>query len=235
MGGGIEMIEHFDALRHLTILSILLRFLLACLFGGIIGMERGRRQQAAGLRTHMMVCIGAASTMMVGEYMVVLYSANGDVLRLGAQVVSGIGFLGAGSIIVTKQNRIRGLTTAASLWASACMGLVIGSGFYECAFIMMLTMLFILLFLSGFDIKYVKTTAHLSLFIEMERNAQFSVIIHNIKKQGWNVQEVRELEFLDSELLPIRIDMLSEDQLKKPVFCLDELREYEKIHFIEIM
>jgi putative Mg2+ transporter-C (MgtC) family protein len=229
------MIDHFESLRHLTMLSILLRFFMACLFGGIIGMERGRRQQAAGLRTHMMVCIGAASTMMVSEYMVLLYGSNGDILRLGAQVVSGIGFLGAGSIMVTKQNRIRGLTTAASLWASACMGLVIGSGFYECALIMMLTMLFVLFFLSGFDIKYVKATAHRSLFIEMERDTQFSVIIHNIKRQGWNIQEVRELEFLNSELLPIRIDISSDDHAKKPTFCLDELREYDKIHFIEIM
>jgi putative Mg2+ transporter-C (MgtC) family protein len=201
----------------------------------MIGLERGRRQQAAGLRTHMMVCIGAASTMIVSEYMVLYSSGNGDIMRLGAQVVSGIGFLGAGTIIVTKQNRIRGLTTAASLWASACMGLVIGSGFYECAVIMMIMMLFVLVILSGFDIKYVKSTAYISLFIEMDRDTQFSVIIHDIKKQGWNIQEIRELEFLDSELLPIRIDMLSDDQVKKPVFCLDELREYDKIHFIEIM
>lgn len=136
------MFESFDALRHLTILSILVRFLMAFLFGGIIGLERGRRQQAAGLRTHMMVCIGAASTMIVSEYMVKYAGATGDVMRLSAQVVSGIGFLGAGTIIVTKQNRIRGLTTAASLWASACMGIVIGSGFYECALIMMLVMRF---------------------------------------------------------------------------------------------
>lgn len=229
------MIEHFDTLRHLTMASIVLRFFLACLFGGMIGLERGRRQQAAGLRTHMMVCIGAASTMIVSEYMVLYSGGSGDVMRLGAQVVSGIGFLGAGTIIVTKQNRIRGLTTAASLWASACMGLVIGSGFYECAIIMMIMMLFVLIILSGIDIKYVKTTAYLSLFIEMERDTQFSVIIHNIKKQGWNIQEVRELEFLNSELLPVRIDLLSDDQVKKPTFCLDELREYNKIHFIEIM
>ena len=167
------MIEGFDALRHLTIASIILRFCMACLFGGIIGVERGRRQQAAGLRTHMMVCIGAASTMMVSEYIVLMYAGTGDILRLSAQVVSGIGFLGAGTIIVTKQNRIRGLTTAASLWASACMGLVIGSGFYECAVIMIVIMIFILVVLSTIDIKYVKSTAYVSLFFEMEEDFEF--------------------------------------------------------------
>lgn len=229
------MLESFDALRHLTLVSLVLRFFLACLFGGIIGLERGRRQQAAGLRTHMMVCIGAASTMMVSEYMITYCGATGDVLRLSAQVVSGIGFLGAGSIIVTKQSSIRGLTTAAGLWASACMGVAIGSGFYECAIIMILTMMFVLLILSDFDVKYVKTTAQLSLFVEMEQGCQFSKILEHVKRQGWNVQEIRQLEFLNSELPSIRIDLLSDQQIKNPVLCLDELRGYEKIHYIEVM
>jgi len=229
------MIESFDALRHLTMVSLVIRFFLACLFGGVIGLERGRRQQAAGLRTHMMVCIGAASTMMVGEYMINYCGATGDVLRLSAQVVSGIGFLGAGTILVTKQNGIRGLTTAASLWASACMGIVIGSGFYECALIMIFTMLFVLLIVSSFDIKYVKTSAQLSVFVEMEQGCQFSRILEQVKRQGWNVQEIRELDFLNTDLLSVRIDLLSNEQIIKPALCLDELRGYEKIHYIEIM
>lgn len=229
------MLESFDALRHLTVLSILVRFLMAFLFGGIIGLERGRRQQAAGLRTHMMVCIGAVSTMLVSEYMIKYGGSTGDVMRLSAQVVSGIGFLGAGTIIVTKQNRIRGLTTAASLWASACMGIVIGSGFYECALIMMLVMLFVLVILSGFDIKYVKTTAQASVFLELEEGCQFSLILENIKKQGWNIQEIRELGFLNSDFLSIRLDLLSDEQIKKPVLYLDELRTFDKVHYAEKM
>jgi putative Mg2+ transporter-C (MgtC) family protein len=227
------MIDQLDTLRHLTMVSIALRFFLACLFGGIIGLERGRRQQAAGLRTHMMVCIGAASTMIVSEYMVLLYSANGDILRVSAQVVSGIGFLGAGTIMVTKQNQIRGLTTAASLWASACMGLVIGSGFYECALIMMLIMLFVLLILSGFDIKYVKVTANICLFLEIYPDCQFSIILQEIKDQGWNVQEIRELSFLNSEFKSIRIDLISDDQIRRPIIILYELRKYDKIHYVQ--
>ena len=229
------MIEGLDTLRHLTIASIVLRFFLACLFGAIIGVERGRRQQAAGLRTHMMVCIGAASTMMVSEYMVIMYAGTGDILRVGAQVVSGIGFLGAGTIIVTKQNRIRGLTTAASLWASACMGLVIGSGFYECAGIMMFFMLFILVVLSNIDIKYVKSTAYISLFVEMEDGFEFSTILRSVKSQGWNVQEIRHLEYLNSQHLALRIDLLSEDAVRKPVLNLDELRSCDEIHYITQM
>lgn len=229
------MFDGFDALRDLTVLSILLRFLMAFLFGGIIGLERGRRQQAAGLRTHMMVCIGAVSTMLVSEYMIQYGGSTGDVMRLSAQVVSGIGFLGAGTIIVTKQNRIRGLTTAASLWASACMGIVIGCGFYECALIMMLVMLFVLVILSGFDIKYVKTTAQASVFLELEEGCQFSLILENVKRQGWNIQEIRELDFLNSRFLSIRLDLLSDEQIKKPILCLDELRSFDKVHYVERM
>ena len=229
------MFDTFDSVRQLTMLALVLRFFMACLCGGIIGLERGRRQQAAGLRTHMMVCIGAASTVMVSEYMLNYCGSTGDVMRLSAQVVSGIGFLGAGTIIVTKQNGIRGLTTAASLWASACMGIVIGSGFYECAIVMILTMLFVLLIVSGFDNKYVKTSAQLSLFVEMEQGCQFSRILEHVKKQGWNVQEIRKLDFLNTGLLSVRIDLLSNEQIIKPALNLDELRGYEKINYIDIM
>lgn len=229
------MIEAFDALRTLNMHSILLRFLMAAIFGGAIGIERGRRQQAAGLRTHMMVCLGAASTMLVGEYMMIYSGAVGDVTRLSAQVISGIGFLGAGTILVTKQNRIRGLTTAASLWASACMGIVIGSGFYEAAIIMMMIMLFILLILSPFDIKYVKTVANVSLFMELEDGCLFSGILQDIKRQGWIVQEIREMSFLTSDYLSLRVDLISDERIRKPELCLDELKHYDKLHFVEQM
>ena len=229
------MVDTFEVLRHLTIQSIALRFFMAFVFGGVIGLERGRRQQAAGLRTHMMVCIGAASTMMVAEYAIYQYGMTGDVLRIGAQVVSGIGFLGAGTIIVTKQNRIRGLTTAASLWASACMGLAIGVGFYECALIMMMAMLVVLLILSGFDVKYVKSPAHISLFIEMEHDFSFSAVIKEIKAQGWNVQEIRQLDFLGGDFLSVRVDLLSDEQVKKPYLHLEDLRSIEKIRYIDRM
>lgn len=121
-------------LRELTLLSVGIRITAAILLSGIIGLERGLKNRAAGFRTYMLVCIGACMVMMTNQY---IYQAfgTGDPVRMGAQVVSGIGFLGAGSIIVTNHNQIKGLTTAAGLWASACIGLAIGIGFYEVAFI----------------------------------------------------------------------------------------------------
>lgn len=113
----------------MDIISVLFRICLAIVCGGMLGLERGKSNQSAGLRTHILVCLGATIIMLTGEYM--FYEFNsGDPTRLGAQVVSGIGFLGAGSIIVEGDKRVRGLTTAAGLWASACIGLAIGIGFY---------------------------------------------------------------------------------------------------------
>lgn len=107
--------------------EILIRFALAVLLGGIIGVERSGTNHDAGLRTHILVCLGSACVMITSEALSLQY--GGDVMRIGAQVVSGIGFLGAGCILVHGK-RIHGLTTAAGLWATACLGLAIGSGYY---------------------------------------------------------------------------------------------------------
>lgn len=109
--------------------SGLVRILLATFLGALIGMERGRKHRPAGLRTHTLVCVASALVMVTNEQLIYTYGM-GDPARMGAQVISGIGFLGAGTILTDRQNRVRGLTTAAGLWASACVGLAIGSGYY---------------------------------------------------------------------------------------------------------
>lgn len=115
------------------------RLFMAMLFGGIIGLERGRRRRPAGFRTHILVCMGAALAMCISQYIAVTLGQTTDISRLGAQVINGIGFLGAGTIVVTGRQQVKGLTTAAGLWASACMGLAIGAGYYECAVIACIT------------------------------------------------------------------------------------------------
>lgn len=117
-------------LHELTFLSMVLRFLTATLAGAVIGYSRGKAQHAAGLRTHILVCIGAAGAMIVGEYLVSVKGFDTDAARIPAQVISGIGFLGAGSIMTGGKLEVRGLTTAAGLWTAACIGLAVGIGFY---------------------------------------------------------------------------------------------------------
>ena len=115
--------------ENMRIFSGILRLSLSILCGGILGIERGKANRSAGMRTYSLVSMGAALVMLTGEYMYEEFH-TGDPARLGAQVVSGIGFLGAGSIIIEGNTKIRGLTTAAGLWAAACIGLAIGIGFY---------------------------------------------------------------------------------------------------------
>ncbi len=128
-------------LTELNIWSISLRILLAALMGGLIGNERGRHGRAAGLRTHILVCLGAAMTTMLGFYVAAELGFNSDPLRMGSQVVSGIGFLGAGTIMIRNRLRVTGLTTAAGLWTTACIGLALGIGFYIAAILAFLVVI----------------------------------------------------------------------------------------------
>lgn len=126
-------------IRDFNIVSIVLRLVLAMIFGGTIGLERGKQGRAAGMRTHIFVCIGAALATMIGfyvaDFMITRYGYIGDPLRVAAQVVSGIGFLGVGTILIKGRFQITGLTTAAGLWCAAAIGIALGAGFFEGAII----------------------------------------------------------------------------------------------------
>lgn len=121
--------------------TALIRLLIALLASGILGMERTRKLRPAGMRTYMLVCIGACSTMLGGIYLYEIYGPGFDPARMAAQVISGIGFIGAGTIMVAPHQKVRGLTTAAGLWAVACLGINIGVGNYVIAFGVFVSML----------------------------------------------------------------------------------------------
>lgn len=143
------------------------RILLAALCGALIGMERGRKHRPAGLRTHMLVCIASALVMVTNEQLIYVYG-TGDPTRMGAQVVSGIGFLGAGTILTDRQNRIRGLTTAAGLWASACVGLAVGSGYYVGGILSSLFILVIFTKFVGIEKHIVKKSRVMEIQVQFE-------------------------------------------------------------------
>lgn len=125
------MIPMFDSLRDVTNLAVLVRLVLAFVCGSAIGLERSYKNRPAGFRTHMLVCVGAAVASLTGQYLYLVMLLPTDISRLGAQVVSGLGFIGGGTIIVTHKHTVKGLTTAAGLWASGVIGLAVGAGFYE--------------------------------------------------------------------------------------------------------
>lgn len=125
-----------DFLREVSMWSIILRVVCCIFCGGAVGIEREWRHRTAGFKTHILVCLGSCVCMTTGQYACGYFDLTSiDPTRIGAQVVSGIGFLGVGTIIVTKDNKVKGLSTAAGLWVSACIGLAIGIGFYEIALI----------------------------------------------------------------------------------------------------
>ena len=129
------MLSILDSLRDLRFVSILFRMILALVCGGVIGLERSYKNRPAGFRTHILLCGGAAVASMTGIYLYISAHLPVDPSRIGAQVVSGLGFIGAGTIIVTGKKSIKGLTTAAGLWATGIIGLAIGAGYYEGAVI----------------------------------------------------------------------------------------------------
>lgn len=108
-----------------------IKLLLAVIFGGLIGLEREMKGRPAGLKTFSLVCMGSTLAMITNEFITSnLAFSSGDSARMAAQVISGIGFLGAGTIMVTGTNQVKGLTTAAALWVTASIGISIGAGFY---------------------------------------------------------------------------------------------------------
>ncbi len=160
---------------------ILLKLTLAMVFGGILGAERVIKRRPAGIKTHALVCLGATLVMITSEYIFNVYG-TGDVARLGAQVISGVGFLGAGTIMVTGVNKVSGLTTAAGLWFSACLGLTIGIGYYTAA-VLALFMTLIINFVLGKIDGYYKRHAYMGEFrIVLESGSDVADLIIGIKK-----------------------------------------------------
>lgn len=186
----MEWNEIVEMLRGLTFLSVVVRVLLALLVGGLLGVGRGFKKRPAGFRTYMLVCVGAALVMMTNQYVVATFG-GGDMVRMGAQVISGIGFLGAGTIIVTKRNQIRGITTAAGLWAAACCGLAIGIGFYLGALIGAVTVLLIMTVMQRIDTAIYKRSRSIELYMEFEPNHKLSDFLIYARENGFEAVDIQ--------------------------------------------
>lgn len=176
-------------LKEINTISIFFRLFLAVICGGVIGMERGRIGRPAGFRTHILVCMGAAMAMMTNQFLCQEFGAS-DPGRLGAQVISGIGFLGAGTIIVKDRYQVKGLTTAAGLWASACMGLAIGIGFYVAAVANCILLFLINYGLQTLDSQIASKSHLLQVYIEFEEAVGIRVFLRKMKEFNWTVEHM---------------------------------------------
>lgn len=186
-------VEHCAMLRELTFPSVVFRLILAMLLGGAIGLERGRKNRPAGFRTYMMVCMGSVLTMLLGQYIADMARVQGlqtDMTRIGAQVINGIGFLGAGTILVTEKQQVKGLTTAAGLWASACMGLALGAGFYECVILAFLLIVMVVLLLPKIETYLVGKSRNMDFYMEVSAIEGIHQAIEWLKMQNVQIYDV---------------------------------------------
>ncbi len=213
--------------------AITLRLVSALVIGFVIGIDRGIKRRGAGIKTHTLVCLGSALVMLTGQYIHMNFAGNMDIARLGAQVISGVGFLGVGTIIVTGRNQVRGLTTAAGLWACACLGLAVGIGFIEGAFITLMLVIITLKVLSKVDEQIHKRSKVFDLYLEFENNKNVTLFIDEMRKQ--NIR-IASFELGKSKIKgegPNAIATIEvEERYKRPVI-FDNIRAMECVRFVE--
>ena len=230
-------LDLLSARGGLNLLSIVVRFAVATFCSSIIGYERGKRSQAAGLRTHILVCIGATATMLVNQYITLYIDPASDPARMGAQVISGIGFLGAGTIVITghhQSQRVKGLTTAAGLWASACMGLLVGIGFYEGALIMCAFLYLAIVMLNKLDERYLKRSSSVRIYLEYQLdNTPFSAILGALRNAGWHISDIEYLSQVDCGGAGVLLDLHNRDKTASGQQALDIVRGVEGVLFAE--
>ena len=179
----------------ITVVDIVLRLLGAVIVGFAVGAQRARTSHPAGIRTHILVALGSCvvmvtSCIMYEQTIAVFGTTPSDPARLGAQVINGIGFLGAGTILVTGRQQVKGLTTAAGLWASACTGLAVGAGFYECVLIAF-AMIFLSIRLFPIVDAYIQENARdINLYLEFNSMDDISTIINQLKAQNVQIYDI---------------------------------------------
>lgn len=181
--------------------STLVRLTLAVFCGGILGLERVKKRRPAGFRTYMLVCLGAALTMIISQYLVSKGQTT-DVSRLGAQVINGVGFLGAGTIIVTGKQQIKGLTTAAGLWAAACMGLAIGAGFYLGALIGCVSIYVTISLLRMLEDWIMASARNMNIYIEFTETDDIGETIESLKKLNVKIFDIEITKIRSADGLP---------------------------------
>ena len=193
------MLSIFDGLRDITLASVAFRLILSTLCGGIVGMEREFKRRSAGFRTHILICLGAAMTTLTSEFWLVYMRYYLDAARLGAGVVAGMGFIGAGTIIVTRRQRVKGLTTAAGLWTSAIIGLVCGAGYVECAVFATFMVLVAELLLVKIEYRFARRVHDMNLYIEYYKADSIENIVRLIRDSRTKMSGLEISRVTDSD------------------------------------
>lgn len=224
-------LSHYFA--EFTTGAVALRLILATVLGGIIGLERATKHHPAGMRTFALVCLGAAASAVVNIYLGTLGPERVDLSRIPAGVVGGIGFLGVGTIIITGKNQVRGLTTAAGLWATATLGIILGSGMLE---IGMLTFVLIIVTVFGIaQLSHVQelNNRYIGLYIEIEKSRTRGIYdyINECEYEISSIEKKRDKTLKSSDI--VLVLMLDLKKRRKHAEILSEFSQIEGVHYLE--
>ena len=204
--------------------EVILRLVLALISGGILGYERSRKRIDAGFRTHILVCMSSCAIMITNVH-TYLYYQTGDPVRMPAQVISGVGFLGAGCILVTGDRRIRGMTTAAGIWGAACLGLCIGAGDYIVALTVLALVILNMTIFQAVDARIVKKTKYIRLYMEFESVTEVRKFVKYVRE---NEIKIIEMELVNQKILD-NIGVVTTLKLKERDSAEHVISEFEKV------
>ena len=220
-------------MREITYLAVILRIVVSVIIGGLIGLERGLKNRPAGLRTYMVVCLGACLVMLTNQYVCQIYG-TGDPVRMGAQVVSGIGFLGAGTIMVTRRNQIKGLTTAAGLWTAAGVGLAIGVGFYEAAITGGIAVFVVMTLLQKMDNRMHRKTKVLEVYVELGKDLSLGDFLREVRSKDIEIRDTQREDYVDRDTgTRAYISTLNLHKRQNHVEVIDNIRTIPGIVYLE--
>ena len=179
---------------YLTLNDVVLRLFLAAVLGGIIGLERENKRKSVGFTTHILVCLGASVTTLTSQYLVLNMNYYADITRLGAQVIAGIGFIGTGTIIVSKGQRIKGLTTAAGLWVCAVIGLSTGAGLYDIALTAVFLIMIIELPFAKIEHRFLHKSQEINILVEYTDKESFIGVSDIYRSLGIRIYYIKFLD-----------------------------------------
>ena len=223
-----------DTATGWSAVAIWIRLMFSLLVGMIIGIDRAMKRRTAGVKTHVLVCMGAALVMLTGEYLVRTFpEAKIDITRMGAQVISGVGFLGVGTIMITGRNQVRGLTTAACLWICACVGLAAGAGFIEGTIYALILIVITLKLLSKVDAIVHERANVFNFYLEFYANKSVVGFIDeirtkNIRISSFDVMKNKLKGEGPSAVLTLEV---KDKKLKKTL--LHDIQEMEYVRYVE--
>lgn len=217
----------------LTYAGAALRILCAIFIGGLLGLDRGLKNRPAGMRTYMLVCVGSCLIMLTNQF-IYQSTGTGDPVRMGAQVVSGIGFLGAGTIIVTRRSQIKGLTTAAGLWAAAGVGLALGVGFYFGAALGGAAIFGVMTLLHRMDNKLQRNARIIEVYVEMATDFSVGDFLRELRLRNLELHELqREHDAHTEQGVRAYLATLRAQRRTSHIELLEDLTKIPGIVFIE--